>query len=112
MEPWFDAQTYGWVIPVLLGVVGFSTGMLGEKLAPRGKARKPIFASLYLQEIGSVLLLVVGLVGRIMGQPYVVWSAIVIPGVIGLVVTSITMLRLNRIYRRSTQKAVAVQSGA
>jgi hypothetical protein len=112
IEPWFDAQAYGWVIAVLSGCAGFSTGMLGEKLAPKGKGRRPIFASLYAQEAGSVLLIAAGLAGRTMGQPYAVWSAILIPGVIGLIVVSLTIFRLIRIYRKSAEKAVTVQSGA
>src|SRR4051794_111569 len=112
MEPWFDAKAYGWIIAVLSGGAGFSTGMLGEKLAPKGKAKRPIFTSLYVQEVASALLVCAGVAGRIAGQPYVVWSALLIPGVIGLVVTSLTIVRLERIYRKSNGKMVAVQSGA
>ena len=100
-EPWFDANAYGWIPAVISGMAGFSTGMLGERLAPRGKARRPIMTSLYVQIIGSLLLVLAGVVARAAQQEYAVWWSLMLPGLIGLVVVSVTIVRLNRKYRKA-----------
>ena len=112
MEPWFNADAYGWVPAVLSGLAGFSTGMSGEKLGPKGKGRKVIFTSLYVQIVGSLLLIAVGLFGRSAGQPYAVWSSLLIPGIIGTVVVTATIFRLQRVYRKAAQKVMVAHRGA
>ena len=110
-QPWFDAGTYGWMISVVMAVAGASTALLAAKLGPRGRGRRGILASFYIQLVISVLLVIFGIAGYFLDQPRGVWTSLVIPGVIGCVVTAVTLPPVLRTYRRA-QRSFAAQGSA
>jgi peptidoglycan/LPS O-acetylase OafA/YrhL len=104
MEPWFDANAYGWMFAVAMALPGASTGILATRWSPRGKGRGPIMTSLYVQFAASGLLLLAAFIAMTVGQPRSVWSALAIPAIITVVVNGLTMPRVLRNYRQAEQR--------
>jgi predicted permease len=85
-EPWFDASTYAWIPGTLLGVsAGLWGGLMGN-LAPRGRGKPLILGSLVVLLISAAVLLILGIVALISGQPYGIWYGLILGGAIGVVV--------------------------
>ncbi len=106
-EPWFNGDQYGWIIGVTMAAAGAATAILTAKLAPKARGRRFMVVNLYSQFVISVLLVAVGLIGRFSGQPYSVWFAVFLPGLIGVVVLSVMIPRTLRTYRQAQQRRLA-----
>jgi hypothetical protein len=85
-EPWFDPNTYAWIPGTLLGVSAGLWGALMGSLAPRGRGKPLILGSLVALLAAAVVLLILGVVALISGQPYGVWYGFLLAGFIGVVV--------------------------
>lgn len=83
VQPWFENQ--GMVGGLLGGGVGVLGGIYGTTvglLAPRGKARRFVFG-MHWSFLGlGILAMVAGFTALAMGQPYGVWYALLLPGVL------------------------------
>ena len=84
MEPWFDANLYGWIPGTLLGVLGGTTGGLAGCLAPRGKAKRLVLGLWYFEILVWVGFLGAAVVALLTGQPYGVWYGLGLPGLLGV----------------------------
>src|SRR5262249_17813840 len=85
-EPWFDPILYAWIPGTFLGTLGGLWGALMGTLAPRGKGKLFVLASLGILLIASAACLALGVSALMVGQPYGVWYGLLLPGVIGLIV--------------------------
>jgi hypothetical protein len=83
VQPWFDNP--GLVGGLLGGGVGLLGGIYGTTvglLAPRGKARSAVFAMHWTILALGVVALAAGITALATGQPYGVWYALLLPGVL------------------------------
>jgi len=90
MEQWFDhgaAGTIGGVIGSILGLTGALAGCSCGFCVRKGW-RKPIYTIFIFAIATGVALLVTGIVAVFVKQPYHVWYAFLLPGLIGTVVFS------------------------
>jgi hypothetical protein len=105
-EPWFDPNLYAWIPGTFLGIIGGLWGALVGTLAPRGKAKGFVLASLGILLFASVACLALGVTALVVGQPYGVWYGLLLPGFIGLVVLgSLASLALLR-YRQAEMRKI------
>lgn len=82
-EFWFNPM-WGFLPGTLLGAVGGSVlGILAGVLAPQGKARSLVYGVNTFFFISGVVLLILGVVALCTGQPYGIWYALLLPGVMG-----------------------------
>ena len=104
-EPWFDPNLYGWIPGTLLGVIGGGIGgPLAGVLAPKGKCKRLVMGFYYTTVFVCLLLLLVGLIALLGGQPYGVWYGLGLPGVGGVVIfLPLTRLVASR-YRESEMR--------
>lgn len=118
-EIWFHLSGRGtvYIRPIkLLGVVGSwwsprQSGLIGGiggsaigcfgaligLLASKGKARNFVLTSIKISIVVGILLMIAGLVALVCKQPYAVWYALLLPGVI---LTSVFSLNLSSLQRR------------
>jgi hypothetical protein len=85
-EPWFDPIRFGVLYGAIggsaLGVLGGILGAASGYLAPRGRGRSLILGAFTILLVVGLVHLVVGLYAFISGQPYGIWYALVLIGVI------------------------------
>lgn len=82
-EPWFDPQ-WAFLPGTLLGAVGGSgLGVLAGLFAAKGKAKGLVFGFNTLCFAASFTLLCLAIVALSMGQPYAIWYALMLPGLLG-----------------------------
>lgn len=106
-EPWFDANLYAWIPGTLLGVTGGTLGALAGTLAPRGKA-KALILGFHGVAIGvSAMLLIIGIVAFILGQPYGVWYGLGLPGLLGITVFGALFPVILKRYREAEERRLA-----
>ena len=98
-EPWVNPGIIGGILGGTMGLLGAITGTLGGVLAPRGKAKKLVLG-VELFSLGlSLILLVVGIVAYLVGQPRGVWYAFGYTGLICTVIWSIGLVVILKRYR-------------
>ena len=111
-QPWFDpvafGALYGSIGGGVLGVLGGILGAASGYLAPRGKGRSFILGAFTTLLIIGILHLVVGLYALISGQPYGIWYALVL---IGVILTAV-MVGLLPVVRKRYTEAEARRVGA
>jgi hypothetical protein len=83
IEPWFTPDQYAFLPGTLLGVIGGLLGAAAGIFAPRGRARGIVLGALTVALTASAALLVAGVIAFAVGQPYGVWYALGLPGLIG-----------------------------
>lgn len=85
-EAWFDPVRFGALYGAIggggLGVIGGVVGAMAGYFAPRGKARGFILGAFTCLLIVGVAHLVVGVYALVTGQPYGIWYALLLTGVI------------------------------
>ena len=104
IEPWFDGSLYGWIPGTVLGVVGGLTGGLIGTLASRGRARRFVLSLWGLMLGSSLVQLIVGLYALYCGQPYGIWYALLLPGVLGTVIFGLNLLVILKLYREAEER--------
>jgi hypothetical protein len=102
-DPWFSPM-WSFLPGTLLGVcVGFLGAMVGI-LAPRGKAKPMVMGFYFGMLILSVILLLVGLVAICVGQPYHVWYALLLGGLIGSLVLGCNFWTIKNVYAQAEHR--------
>jgi hypothetical protein len=94
---WWSPQQIG-----LIGGIGGSVigcfGVLLGLLASKGKARTFVLATMKIFIALGILLTIAGFVAVVSSQPYAVWYALLLPGVILTLVFSLTLPSIQRRY--------------
>jgi hypothetical protein len=78
-------------------VIGFFGGLLGL-LASIGKARNFVLTTMKMFIALGILLTIAGFVAVVSSQPYAVWYALLLPGVILTLVFSLNLPSIQRRY--------------
>ena len=86
-SPWFaDPIQFSSIFGALVGGIGGPLcgvlGSLAGALAPKGKAKRFIVGGFVAVISISVVLLVIGLYALLTGQPFPIWFAFLLPGII------------------------------
>ena len=82
VEPWFNPGLAGGLLGGGVGVLGAVYGCVVGVLAPRGKGRTFVMALHWATIALGAVFLVAGIGAAVAGQPYGVWYALLLPGVI------------------------------
>ena len=107
-EPWFDPNAFAWIPGTLLGVAGGIEGALVGSFAPTGKLKTLVMAVHFAIIAICCILLIVGIVALVTGQPYGVWYGLGFPGMLGLVILgSLTPLVRKRYAEAELRKSMA-----
>lgn len=111
VEPWFrNGAMLGAILGSSVGVFGGTYGTLAGILAPRGKAKSLIFAMHWTGVALGLALIAVSIAALSLGQPYVVWYGLGLPGVIlTLVLLPLTGVIKQR-YREAEQRRLEAES--
>lgn len=103
-EPWVDPRVMIWAGSIGGSLVGLWGGLFGSlcgRLVPKGKGRRWLLGSLYVQVAVGVAALLSGLVALFAGQPYAVWYPGLLLGVI-LTATGVPFIgMLRHLYREA-----------
>lgn len=82
--PWFDPVTFGTYFGAMggatVGILGALLGTLGSRWAQRGAHRALVIGSMLAIGGAGALLLLTGLAGLLLGQPYGVWYPLTLIG--------------------------------
>ena len=109
VQPWFDPNLYAWIPGTAIGVAGGAMGTLAGCLAPGGRARSLVMSAWYTCITVCVVLLAIGAVALLQGQPYGVWFGLLFPGADGTIVFgALTPLLLKR-YREAEERRLAAK---
>ena len=97
-EPWVDPVVMTWVGSIggsVVGLWGAAIGVAGGVLVPKGKGRPLVFGLLGIGAVVGAMCLGFGLVALAADQPYAVWYAPTLIGVLllGLSVPFVFVMR-------------------
>ena len=106
-DPWFNENLFGGILGSVFGVSAGLWGALAGALAPRGRARGLVIGGAWAFLLASMVLLVLGLVALVSGQPYGVWYGLTLAGGIGLIVFGVNLPNLYRVYRAAEERKLA-----
>lgn len=98
-EPWVNPGIIGGILGGTMGLLGAITGTLGGVLAPRGKAKKLVLGVELFSLALSLILLMIGIVAYLAGQPRNVWLTFGYTGLICTVIWSIGLVVILKRYR-------------
>ncbi len=110
VEPWFgNAGLVGGLIGGGIGILGAVYGTVVGVFAPRGKGRPFVFAVHWAALAVGGVLVVAGVTAVITGQPYGVWYALLLPGLLLTVLmgTATPMIRLR--YRQAEHRRLEAE---
>jgi hypothetical protein len=94
---WWSPQQIGLIGGIGGSVIGCFGALLGL-LASRGKARTFVLTTMKIFIALGILLTMAGFVAVVSSQPYAVWYALLLPGVILTLVFSLTLPSIQRRY--------------
>lgn len=94
---WWSPQQSGLIGGIGGSIIGCFGGLIGW-LVSKGKARKFVLTMTAIFIVLGVFLIVGGLVAAILKQPYSVWYALLLPGVILVLVFSLNLHSIQRRY--------------
>ena len=94
---WWSPQQSGLIGGIGGSIIGCFGGLIGW-LVSKGKARKFVLAATTSSIVLGILLIIAGLVAAILKQPYSVWYALLLPGVILVLVFSLNLHSIQRRY--------------
>ena len=94
---WWSGRVSGLIGGIGGSVVGCFGALLGW-LAGKGKARNFVLTTIKIFIVLGILLTVAGLVAVVVKQPYAVWYALLLPGVILTLVFSLNLPAIQRRY--------------
>ena len=109
MQPWFDANHYAWIPGTMYGLAAAALGGLVGVLAPRGRARNFMVRSWLVLWLAAVAMLVAGVVALAVRQPWGVWYALLLPGVVGTLVVGINSYTVLKAYRIVEDRRLAAK---
>jgi len=109
IAPWFDPNHYAWIPGTAYGLVAGLMGGLVGWLVPRGRARNFIFRAWFTVWAIAVVLLIVGIVALVNGQPWGVWYGLLLPGVVGTLVVGANSLVILKRYREVEERRLAAK---
>ena len=84
-EPWMNPGIIGGILGSTIGILGALIGILGGSFVPKGKAIKLTLGVNTFAFVLSFILLVVGIIANLSGQPYGVWYGFGHTGILGTV---------------------------
>jgi hypothetical protein len=94
---WWSPQQIGLIGGIGGSVIGCFGALLGL-LASKGKARNFVLATMKMFIALGILLTIAGFVAVVSSQPYAVWYALLLPGVILTLVFSLNLPSIQRRY--------------
>jgi hypothetical protein len=106
-ENWFDPNLYAWIPGTVYGCAAGIMGGVVAWLVPRGKARSFILNAWATLWLIAVAMLFVGTAALLMGQPWGVWYALLLPGAIGFAVVGGNFFVILKAYRSVEQRRLA-----
>lgn len=109
IEPWFDPNHYAWIPGTAYGCMAGLMGGLVGWLVPRGRARRFILRAWFALWAAAVLLLGVGAIAFLNGQPWGVWFGLLLPGAIGTLVVGANSLVIIGTYRAVEERRLAAK---
>ena len=106
VTPWFDNPgLVGGLLGASIGVLGGGIyGPLVGTLAPRGRARTFVFGYHTALIIAGITLIGLGLTALLKGQPYGVWYALLLPGLLLTVLLGCLTPVLRTRYREAEMR--------
>ena len=106
---WFDPSLYAWIPGTVYACVCGLMGALVGVLASRGRARNFVIRAWYTLLALGVVFLAVGLAALVNGQPWGVWYALLLPGVIGTIVVGANTFTVRKAYRLAEERRLAAK---
>jgi hypothetical protein len=107
-EPWFDPNTFGaWFGTIVGGGGGTLGGLIGAMagiLLPRGKGKRLVFGSMFVLMVVGLVMMAIGFLALVDGQPYGIWYPMVIAGVIFGIVNGSLLLGLRSVGREMERR--------
>jgi len=94
---WWSPQQIGLIGGIGGSVIGCFGALLGL-LASKGKARNFVLATMKIFIVLGILLTIAGFAAVVSSQPYAVWYALLLPGVILTLVFSLNLPSIQRRY--------------
>jgi hypothetical protein len=94
---WWSPQQIGLIGGIGGSVIGCFGALLGL-LASKGKARNFVLTTMKIFIVLGILLTIAGFVAVVCKQPYAVWYALLLPGVILTLVFSLNLPSIQRRY--------------
>jgi len=108
-QPWFDAELYAWIPGTLYGVAAGALGAAAGWLAWHGRARGFVLTAWKALWLAALVLLAVGVIALVQGQPWGIWYGFLLPGVIGACVVGANFFTILRRYREMEQRRLAAR---
>jgi hypothetical protein len=96
-ENWWSPQQSGLIGGIGGSIIGCFGGLIGL-LVSKGKARRFVLTMTAIFIVLGIVLTIGGLVAAILKQPYSVWYALLLPGVILVLVFSLNLHSIQRRY--------------
>ena len=109
VEPWFDPNNYAWIPGTAYGIAAAWMGAVVGFNVPKGKKRGFILKAWFTLWAIAVVLMIAGVVAVAAGQPWGVWFAFLLPGVIGTLVVGANSVVIIRSYRVVEQRRLAAK---
>ena len=94
---WWSPQPADLIGGIGVALIGCFGGLIGL-LVSKGRARNFVLASVKYMIVLGILLTIAGLVAAVLNQPYAVWYALLLPGVILVLVFSLNLHSIQRRY--------------
>ncbi len=111
--PWFEPSSAGLLGALIGGVGGSAAGILGAlagALAPRGTGRRWILGAWMSFVAAGVVLLAVGLIAVLAGQPFwIAYPFLISGGVLGGVMGAL-LPGVRRRYREAEERRIAAEA--
>ena len=98
-EPWFNPKMIGMLGVVIGSLLGPITGTLGGVFVPKGKAKKLVLGFQLFTIALSLVLIVIGVVAYLAGQPRSIWWGFGYTGLLCTVIFSIIFVVFLKRYR-------------
>ena len=98
-EPWIHPGTLGSILGCTLGGLGALVGTLAGLFAPKGKYKKLVLGVLIFESVLSLILLILGIIAYLSGQPRGVWFWLCYAGFICIVGSGVGYAVILKRYR-------------
>lgn len=109
-EPWFNPQWSFLPGTLLGGLGGPALGILAGVLAPQGKARTLVYGVNCFLTLAGIVMLVLGLIALLTGQPYAIWYALLLPGVMGTCLFGSAFWIIGQRYRQAEMRQMQAKN--
>jgi len=109
VEPWFDPNRYAWIPGTVYGLAAGYMGAMVGFLVPKGRGRGFILKAWYTLWAVALALLAVGVAAIVAGQPWGVWFALLLPGVVGTLVIGANTFVILKSYHVVEQRRLAAK---